>query len=205
MTAAEQVTYMQSLMDERVSDPRAFWTDPDDYYAALTEAERKIVMELVENEEWHSLVDLILLENVADGAALTKTAIVVFSAYDPINLLPSMPTSGGMFPQFVDITLPFYSQYEIFQNELVTFPATQTLRVCYLKEPEPIGAAQDSELPVSMHRDMSERACSIMIHRDLSTPMAELIDEWRNHTELRKKAAAPKSGIDIPSIPYQNK
>jgi hypothetical protein len=204
------VALLSTLLDEYGgSQPKVFWTNPDDYYRALNEAQTNLVQDAANgsSEDWRIIRGLVVSESLADTATLTYPCLRPLSAWDVTNSIVSVFVQPDVMRAYKDCALAAFSYFRVESDKLVTAPASQTLTLNYVKYPVAITASVDSPVDVVAHPIIVEMAREIMLRKDIATPLSETIENERNKLDIFKqaKAAGKQSGYAAREVPYSNR
>ncbi len=208
MTAADMILYLKSTVDESGGIVTPFYVDPADYYDALCEGQRQVVVDAVggADKDWRAVRNLVVEENLNDGQTTANPCLIPLSAIDEAAQMHVAVRDREDVTAYQSVTLPAWQQCVVYADTVHTFPAGGNVTLRYLRPPLSIGAAQDSELDVIYHARIIEAARMVMIRKDISAPLADEIETDRNKLETFRKAVKPAQEAFAPrDVPYSNR
>ena len=207
MTAAQMITMMSSLLDDK-GGVAPFWVNPQDYYDALNTAQRELLDDLIEIKDVPAYRALVVKETLADGTSLANRCRLPLSVRDSATPRHVTIKDVVAFTTYLGVGTPSFAQASVYNGAFHTNPAAQTWDVVYLREPLEIGVSQDCELSPVVHVKVVDKAKDIMLHKSLDAPQLDLVETQRNKEEIySKKKPQPQTGYfpEPREIPYSTR
>lgn len=215
MTAADMLSALESMLDQIGLGVWAFWNTTD-LYDALNNAQRNLLMETVTRKDWDNLrrpdvpSSLVVIESATDGNPLANQCEYAFSCWDATNLLSVPLLTTAEYSAYLNQNLPntLYACVDSTDvsnpNIFRSIPTGKTLTLNYLKPLPAIDASHDCQLSAIMHPRIVQEALTILLSKDVDTPIAGLIETYRDQLAKFKIEKLPQSPYQPTVIPYQN-